>query len=391
MPDRARLSICVPSRNRQDCFRQTILDLLANRRGDVEFVFADNSDDAAIMDGFMRGIDDPRIIYLASRSAPLSMADNWERAVDAASGEWISVIGDDDYVDPDLVDYIAAIEARDPHVEAIGWNRAPFQWPSARTEAKSVPFSLANRIMRHPREELTPRLFGWHGATYMPQCPYGLYHGAVSRRTVEAVKARHSGRCFEHPTIDYDFTHKLLATSENFIYIDRPMSIPGVAETSNSAAIGDVARMREAVDAHRRENGTRFEKDVAEAGFPFAVDCGVAGNIMAAQVWFKRRYCYEHDGWEENFARAASMECRLWQDRDGYDRHVARMRHAFERWQGGKYLHLFAPQFIGFSTDDPYWGLLDGNLYLNQEIAGAERPAQFLRVLQDILPALRDV
>ncbi len=39
------LSICVPSRNRQLYFRQTIDALLDSGRTDVEFVFADNSDD----------------------------------------------------------------------------------------------------------------------------------------------------------------------------------------------------------------------------------------------------------------------------------------------------------------------------------------------------------
>ena len=81
MPDVPKLSICVPSRNRQDCFRQTISDLTANPRTDVEFVFADNSDDPTIMDEFMRAINDPRIVYLPSGPLPLSMADNWERTV----------------------------------------------------------------------------------------------------------------------------------------------------------------------------------------------------------------------------------------------------------------------------------------------------------------------
>ena len=52
------LSVCVPSRNRQHTFQQTIRDLLASPRRDVEFVFADNSDDPTIADDFMAGIDD---------------------------------------------------------------------------------------------------------------------------------------------------------------------------------------------------------------------------------------------------------------------------------------------------------------------------------------------
>jgi glycosyltransferase involved in cell wall biosynthesis len=391
MPDVPKLSICVPSRNRQDCFRQTISDLTANPRTDVEFVFADNSDDPTIMDEFMRAINDPRVVYLPSQPSPLSMADNWERTVSAASGAWVCVIGDDDYVDPDLVDYILEIEARDAAVDAIGWNRAPFQWRSARTDTKSVPFSLANRIQRHPLGQITGRLFGWHGASYMPQCPYGIYHGAVARHSLERVKSRFSGRYFEHPTVDYDFSHKMLATVENLVYINRPMSVPGVAKSSNSGAIGDAGRMRQAVDAHRQEYGTEFEQAVLGAGFPFTAETGVAGNIMAAQFWFKQKYGYEHAGWEANFARAVSTECQLWLEPEEYARHVARIRTVFEAWEGGKYLPFFEPKFVGTATRDPYWGLLGNQLHINQEIAGAETPAEFYHVLQDILPERRQI
>ena len=89
MPDVPKLSICVPSRNRQDCFRQTISDLTANPRTDVEFVFADHSDDPDVMNGFMRASNDPRIVYLPSHTLPLSMAHNWQRTLSPASGAWV--------------------------------------------------------------------------------------------------------------------------------------------------------------------------------------------------------------------------------------------------------------------------------------------------------------
>ncbi len=62
---RPRLSICVPSRNRQTWFAQTINALLENPRDDLEFVFADNSDDATIMADVIKAHrDDPRVVFL---------------------------------------------------------------------------------------------------------------------------------------------------------------------------------------------------------------------------------------------------------------------------------------------------------------------------------------
>jgi glycosyltransferase involved in cell wall biosynthesis len=391
MSDRPKLSICIPSRNRQDCFRQTILDLVANPRTDIEFVVTDNSDDPSIMDGFMAGLRDIRIRYLPSAVRPLSMADNWERTIAATSGEWVIVIGDDDYVDPDIVDQIIEIESRDAAVEAIGWNRVPFQWVNARSDEKSIPFSLINRIMRHSKEQLERRLFGWAAATYMPQCPYGIYHGAIPRRTLDRIATTFSGRFFEHPTVDYDFMHKLVSSSSNFAYINRPMSILGVAPASNSAAIGDTEKLDRAVEAHRREYGDAFEEATRAAGFPFRINCGVAGNIMAAQVWFKQRYGFAYDGWQENFARAVTLECGLWRERDGFDRHVAGIEAAFREWQGGRYLPLFQPRFVGPVEGPTFWGVRDNHLHISQDIGGSETPRAFYRVLQDILPAFGDM
>lgn len=389
--DRPRLSICVPSRNRQDCFRQTILDLIAHPRSDIEFVFADNSDDPSIMDGFLAGLRDARIRYLPSADRPLSMADNWERTVAATTGAWVTVIGDDDYVDPDLVDQIAVIESRDATVDAIGWNRAPFQWASARSEDKSVPFSLVNRIMRHTRDQIERRLFGWAAATYMPQCPYGIYHGAIPRRTLDRIAESFSGRLFEHPTVDFDFLHKLVASSSNFAYVNRPMSILGVAAASNSAAVGDSAGVSRAVASYRSEYGDAFEQATIAQGFPFRAESGVAGNIMAAQVWFKARHGFAYDGWQENFASAVTLECSLWKERDAFDRHVAGIEAAFREWEGGRHLPLFAPRFVGHVAGPTFWGVRENHLHISQDVAGARTPSAFYRVLQDILPAPEDM
>jgi len=391
MPDVPKLSICVPSRNRQDCFRQTIIDLTANKRGDIEFVFADNSDDPDVMNDFMRGLDDPRIVYLPSQKTALSIIDNWERTVAAATGAWVCVIGDDDYVETDLPDYIDGIEARDGTVEAIGWNRSPYQWIAARSDRKSIPFSLANRIQRHTQDQLTDRLFGWRGATYMPQCPYGLYHGAVPRRTLDRILAEFSGRFFEHHTVDYDFSHKLVSSSENFIYINRPMSILGVSPSSGSAAVGDAKRLRRIIEAHQNEAGRRVEDKGDDADIPFGPDSGVAGNIVAAQMSFKRRYGFEYPGWEQNFARAAVSECQLWTDPESYQQQYARMRSAFEKWEGGKYLELFDPHFTAAATGEPYWGLRGDHLHISQEVAGVDTPYAFYQVLKAILPERAEI
>jgi hypothetical protein len=130
MSPQPTLSICVPSRNRQVWFQETIRALTASLRTDIELVFVDNSDDPSIMNGFIEPfLADPRVKYLPTGDEVRPMVDNWEVAFGATTGRWIVFIGDDDHVDPDLAGLILRIEAKMPDVEALDWARLHFTWP----------------------------------------------------------------------------------------------------------------------------------------------------------------------------------------------------------------------------------------------------------------------
>lgn len=387
MSETPKLTICVPSRNRQFCFEQTIRDLIRSTRSDIEFVFADNSDDASIMNNFMAGIADPRIRYLPSADRTLSMMDNWERTVAVATGEWVCVIGDDDYVDPDVVEIIGRIEQRAEKVDAIAWNRTAVTWgDEPRGETQTATFSMANRVVRSPHHAMMDRLFGWLGATHVVHCPYGIYHGAVHRDAILRVKTQYSNRCFEHPVVDYDFCHKLLTSSTNLIFIDRPMSVLGVCKKSNSAAVGNAKASEAARAAYLKENGDVFDVAGIEAGFPFTPETGVATSIMQAQQWFKRKYGFRFENWEGNFILGMASECRLFRDRQEFERHVEVCRAAFMAWEGGRYLQYFKPVYAGPQDDLCFFGVNGRDLTINLEIADFVTPAQFYAIAQQILP-----
>jgi glycosyltransferase involved in cell wall biosynthesis len=384
MTERPKLSICVPSRNRQDTFRQTIADLIANPRTDVEFVFADNSDDPAIMNAFMADVADPRIRYLPAPPETLPMQDNWERTMEAATGAWIVFIGDDDYVDPDVADIIGEIVRRQPATEAIGWNRPGFKWPSYRPFPGNLNFSLRNDVISADRATLVRKMFRWEGSSYVPTVPFTVYHGAVSRPVMEKIRRRHSGRYFEHPTVDFDCGNKLLFTARNFVFVNRPLSILGATEKSNSAAVGRYARALEIYDTFVREKGNRFETGGAMDDFPFKSFLGVAASIMSAQHWFKARYKIRIDGWEENFIRALALDCSRAIDRTEFDMHVELCRRAISGFAKGRYMHAFAPRFTGGAAG-MFTGMNGTVLYVDERIGGCRTPAELYGLLQSMM------
>jgi glycosyltransferase involved in cell wall biosynthesis len=377
----ARLSICVPSRNRQVSFQETIRDLTANPRGDVEFVFADNSDDAMVMDAFIADFGDPRIRYLKSGDRPLSIQDNWDRAMAAATGDWIVFIGDDDYVDPDVIDTIAEIVARRPSVDALGWNRMSFKWPEYRPFRGNTCLSLGNSVTLADRDSQLRTMFLWEGAAPVPKVAFGAYHAAARRDVMERIRTTFCGRYFEHPTVDFDCSFKLLMTARELAYIDRPFSVLGTTSASNSAAVGRFDRVAEIHEEMAGPDVLSFE----DPAFPFTSRLGVASSILAAQHWFKTKYGFRFGGWEENFVRALAIDCGHAEDKAGFDRHAAQCRKALAAWQGGRFLQAFNPRFVPRRNSGVYTGLRGQYLFIDETIAACRTPAELYSIAQSIL------
>jgi hypothetical protein len=376
------LSICVPSRNRQRTFLQTARDLVASPRQDVEFVLADNSDDPSIADSVMNGRTDIRVRYLPSADHPLPMQDNWERAMRAATGDWVIFIGDDDYVDPDVIDTILDVVRRCPDVDAIGWSRPSFKWPDYRPFPGNACIALGNAVHVANRAEQLEALFRWKGAAPVPKTAFSVYHGAVRRCAMDRIRNRFSDRYFEHPTVDFECSAKLLLTGRHFVYVDRPFSVLGATAQSNSSAMGRFARVVQINAALSPADGPAFDI----AGFPFTSRLGVAASILATLNWFTIRHGLPMQGWEENFLRALAIDCGRAEDRASFEAHVSACREAIAGWQDGKWLDAFKPRFMSRGRGVPFTGLMGSNLFVDESIGGCRTPAEFYQLMQSMLP-----
>jgi hypothetical protein len=230
-------------------------------------------------------------------------------------------------------------------------------------------------------------MFMWEGASSVPAAPFTVYHGAVNRTTMDKIKRNYSGRYFEHPTVDFDFGHKLLFAAKNFVFVNRPLSILGATAKSNSAAIGRFAKALENYETFLREKGSRFDSEGAMEHFPFKASLGNTSSIMAAQHWFKDKYGVRIDGWQENFVRALAIDCGRAIDKSEFDIHTELCRRALERFEAGRYLKLFSPRFNGDSAG-MFTGTRGTALYVDEKIGNCRTPAELYGILQSIIEPL---
>lgn len=107
-----KFSVLLPTRDRLELAKGAIETVRSQSYRDWEIIVADNcsAEDVA---GYVSSLSDQRIVYTRSETA-LPVTENWNRALNASSGEFIIMLGDDDGLVPGYFDrMLGAISALD--------------------------------------------------------------------------------------------------------------------------------------------------------------------------------------------------------------------------------------------------------------------------------------
>lgn len=231
---RPLVSVIIPTHNRPDCAVSTIRAVLA--AGDcLEVIVSDTSEKDNISPAFSQETL-PRLKLLRPGHA-LSVVDNFNLAMAAASGEYLVFIGDDDLVAPQIAE--VACWAKDQGVDAIGFTfPALYYWPNfaSTTRWKAAGSTLVvngfsgKAAPFDAKEKLAEALQNMGaGVLDMPRA----YAGMVSRQLVQRIVAKH-GALFGGVSPDI-YSAALISLECSKAYrIDYPIVIPGASGGSTS-------------------------------------------------------------------------------------------------------------------------------------------------------------
>lgn len=223
------LSIIVPTRNRHHTAESLLRGLHAEPDPDFEVIVQDNSDSDQ-MAAFVAALSDPRITY-EYRPEAMNMHQNFDIALQRASGDYWVAIGDDDGV---LVgSALRAIKrAQEQDLDAVLAPIVSFAWPG-----------LKHRIWGEigGQTDLQRRL--WADGTVIDpavllQKVYAggllggvgnlprIYQGLVSRRSMDALYAR-CGTYFPGASPDMANAVGLVPFVNGMLYVHEPMIVAG--------------------------------------------------------------------------------------------------------------------------------------------------------------------
>jgi hypothetical protein len=227
------LTVAIPTRNRSDLLLVLVDELLRSVRQDFEIVIQDNSDTDSLRDELSRR-GDPRVHYDFEQSR-ISVVENCDRAVGAAQGGFVCMLGDDDGIlleeSLDLVDYCLA-----SGIDAVVPGAYYYAWPSVvhkvwgNVGGRLYEASL-NGALRHMQTEIELRsVLTRGGALGLGRLPR-VYHGFVSRRALNRVKEV-AGTYFPGPSPDMANAIAVSAVLASYVCVDFPYILMGHSRSS---------------------------------------------------------------------------------------------------------------------------------------------------------------
>lgn len=236
------LSIVIPTRNRANYALASIKSILSISSSRLELVVQDSSDSNTLKKLIDSNISDSRLRYNYSKP-PVNAVANFNKAVNLATGEYICFIGDDDGVNPEIMQ--AAIWAKANDLDAVRPNLvANYFWPDIQAHAGLKEHAGKLFILNFTGEITFPvaniearKCIHNAGLNYLNTHLPKIYHGIVKKKCLDEVK-KLTGEYFKGLSPDI---FGALAVS-NFVTrmcaIDYPLTISG---TSFLSGAGDSA------------------------------------------------------------------------------------------------------------------------------------------------------
>ncbi len=228
-----RLSVLLPTRNGARYLGDCVASVLAAENAELELVVSDNASEDDTQQVLATFAGDPRLRVVRQPQA-ISVTDNWTAALQAASGDHLLLIGDDDCLLPGGLDELARAHAELGAPEVLSFEAYGFAFPDALDAGSPAHFSdpLFPYDRRLPREGSLPaERRAWSVREFFrfefTVCP-NLQTTLCARAALERLP--HGP--FREPYPDFYAINALLLTAHSWAHLQRKLVAVGISPKS---------------------------------------------------------------------------------------------------------------------------------------------------------------
>jgi glycosyltransferase involved in cell wall biosynthesis len=228
-----RFSVLLPTRNGGPFIENCIRSILEQDHGGFELVISDNANTDATPDVLRRFADDPRVRILR-QDRVLPVAENWSATLNAASGEYILMMGDDDYLLPGSLTRLDRALEQHGNPSCVLFNGYSYVAPNSISGSETGYWSpshfnfgpdfASEAIMnREQRMSIVSDMF-----RFQQRIPLNMQTALFSRKTAMAVR----DGAFQAPFPDHYLLAVMLIDADAWLYLPERLVIVGVSPKS---------------------------------------------------------------------------------------------------------------------------------------------------------------
>jgi glycosyltransferase involved in cell wall biosynthesis len=240
------LSIVIATKDRQKYALSAVESILSLENMNIQVVVQDNSSNNTLKDSLLKFSSDTRLVYRYTNES-FSFIDNFNASIDLATGEYLCLIGDDDGVNPEVIN--ATLWAKNNNVDAIVGNlSANYRWEGTgapntfftKMTGSTLTISDFNGKAEYVDIEKSLVQLMENGCTNYNEFKLPkLYHGVVKKSCLEEIKLK-TGFFISGLSPDIYASISLACVVKKLIYINYPLTIPGVCAESGSIKEGQL-------------------------------------------------------------------------------------------------------------------------------------------------------
>lgn len=242
------ISIVIATKDRQVYALSAVESILSLPNTNIQVVVQDNSTTDSLRESLSKFDNDERLVYRYTNEV-FSFIDNFNASVELASAEYLCLIGDDDGINPEVIE--VAQWAKNNNIDAVvGSLSANYRW-----EGTGAPDTLFTKMtgstltitdfncdvelvnVENSLEQLMHNGCTNYNEFKLPK----LYHGLVKKECLEKIKNT-TGSYINGLSPDIYASISLSCVVNQLIYINYPITIPGVCAQSGSIKEGQIKK-----------------------------------------------------------------------------------------------------------------------------------------------------
>lgn len=254
------LTVAIPTRNRSEYLRYALESCRQQTSLQFQYLVVDNCSTDETAHVCQQYQYDPRFKYIRYDVVG-NINEQFSRCLEHSDGHWLSIIGDDDCVFPDLSEIFekSAAIASELDVRSISWDAPIYRWPNFSDQESNCLKYIglnyrgdfdADHVILRTREFSTRAIL--KNLKYVYQCP-GVYHKACKKHVLTELCTRFSNSEIFYHSADISVAGHLWLNEASTLHLRQPLTIAGYSSLSTGAS-HTIADNKDAKETYYAEN-----------------------------------------------------------------------------------------------------------------------------------------